>query len=326
MVRKDEKMIKNSYSGYYKKYFLRSSYEYIFIKCLEQEKIEFKYEEQIFDLSDGSRYIPDFFFYKGNQLEYIVEIKSERPDEVLKANKRVFLMEKDFGIKVIIFQSKELKERCSNLNLDFYKLQKEWKEDKNTSQKQDWSGKKNPMYGLKQSDKCKEINRLKQIKKFETKESREKFSIKMKLVMSKIDMKKVQSHRILPRESRKCKNSFCNNHFMVIETSKQKFCSKECALKSDERKDGDRIRLEKKNLDREIIKDKVLKIAIENKDKIMQIKMNNIEEPLQELYGQLLQENGLKDIRNLVFFFTGNYSSRKALVKLLQEHIKSYHR
>jgi len=70
-----------SIQGYYRKksgeyVWLRSTYEYIYAKWLDGRNIDWKIEVQSFKLKNNENYRPDFFIYKNNVLEAIVEIKS----------------------------------------------------------------------------------------------------------------------------------------------------------------------------------------------------------------------------------------------------------
>lgn len=50
------------YAGFYKGFYLRSSYEYAYAVYLDQMFIPWSYEDQVFDI-EGKSYKPDFFFY-----------------------------------------------------------------------------------------------------------------------------------------------------------------------------------------------------------------------------------------------------------------------
>ena len=55
---------------------LRSSYEYIFAKCLNENKIIWDSEVEYLEINDGKKYLPDFFIYdKDNNLINLIEIK-----------------------------------------------------------------------------------------------------------------------------------------------------------------------------------------------------------------------------------------------------------
>lgn len=66
------------YQGYYNDFYLRSSYEYVFLKVLEKKGLSFTMEEKTYEFSDGTKYTPDFFIYDDvGVLQRIVEIKAE---------------------------------------------------------------------------------------------------------------------------------------------------------------------------------------------------------------------------------------------------------
>ena len=66
--------------GYYtrrdgKTIWIRSSWEYRYASWLDQQKIDWKYEDYNFTLSNGETYRPDFLIYEAGILVKIVEIK-----------------------------------------------------------------------------------------------------------------------------------------------------------------------------------------------------------------------------------------------------------
>jgi hypothetical protein len=76
-----------SIQGYYKSkngeyVWLRSTYEYIYAKWLDDRNISWKTEVESYSLKNGERYRPDFFLYSDlNTLQAIVEIKSNYYNE-----------------------------------------------------------------------------------------------------------------------------------------------------------------------------------------------------------------------------------------------------
>ncbi|MFD2655057.1 PDDEXK family nuclease [Gracilibacillus thailandensis] len=74
------------YAGFYKGYYLRSSYEYAYARYLDYQKISWKYEVRSFDIG-YKIYKPDFFLYDQNGLLIeIVEIKSRNKEAKETAN------------------------------------------------------------------------------------------------------------------------------------------------------------------------------------------------------------------------------------------------
>jgi hypothetical protein len=78
-----DKINKHHLGGWYlnqsnEKYvWLRSSWEYGYAKWLDSQKINWDVEVRSYLLSDGRYYRPDFFIFKDNCLDHIVEIKSK---------------------------------------------------------------------------------------------------------------------------------------------------------------------------------------------------------------------------------------------------------
>jgi hypothetical protein len=58
-----------------RKIWLRSSWEYIYASWLDQQKIDWEYEDYGITISNGERYRPDFLIYENGILTKIVEIK-----------------------------------------------------------------------------------------------------------------------------------------------------------------------------------------------------------------------------------------------------------
>lgn len=74
---KNNKGIQGYYWNKYKKKYcwLRSSYEYIYAKFLDRNKISWDSEVKYFTLDTGEKYLPDFFIYEDGVVKYVVEIK-----------------------------------------------------------------------------------------------------------------------------------------------------------------------------------------------------------------------------------------------------------
>jgi len=104
---------KNSYKGgYYKGIWMRSSYEIIYAKWLDKNKIKWKYEYKTFDLG-YTTYIPDFYLPKRNRY---IEIKGYWRDD---ARKKVKLFRKLYSnIKLSVIISTEIKRIKKDLRIE----------------------------------------------------------------------------------------------------------------------------------------------------------------------------------------------------------------
>lgn len=148
------------YCGHYttsfgKRLYLRSTQEFVYAKYLDSIGKYYLTENIVYSI-DGKNYKPDFFVYAGkfDRLEKIVEVKytvSEK-SEYQKAYAGFF---GELGIGYEVLSRGDIKGliRSGIVTKDEIKT---WK-DVFISQyeKLDFSGKKNPMYGVKHSDKTK---------------------------------------------------------------------------------------------------------------------------------------------------------------------------
>ena len=115
-----------SIQGYYKKksgeyVWLRSTYEYIYAKWLDDRNIDWRIEVQSFKLSSGENYRPDFFIYQNGDLESIVEIKSNYYNEETTYKYNMFKEEYPHVNSSIIFNIDIF------TKLGYHKEIKEWK-------------------------------------------------------------------------------------------------------------------------------------------------------------------------------------------------------
>ena len=93
--------ISRGLQGYYvnrenKKIWLRSSWEYIYASWLDQQKIDWKYEDYGITLSNGEKYRPDFLIYENGVLTKIVEVKGYFDNRRYKAE----ILKKDLEGKI----------------------------------------------------------------------------------------------------------------------------------------------------------------------------------------------------------------------------------
>lgn len=145
------------YQGYYNDFYLRSSYEYVFLKVLEKKGLSFTMEEKTYEFSDGTKYTPDFFIYDGvGVLQRIVEIKAEDKQYYAEGVATVKKMKEEFNISVDLLSLQELIQICKENDLNFYQLSQEWKESLNSTYKKDNRGERNPMFGKHQSEVSKQ--------------------------------------------------------------------------------------------------------------------------------------------------------------------------
>ena len=148
------------YCGYHtthfgRKVYLRSLQEYIYAKYLDTLGVYYLTENIIYEI-DGQNYKPDFFVYDGqfDKLIKIVEIKYTNKE---KSDYQVIFSDyfKKVGIDYQVLSRYDIKQLIRIGAITKGEIKK-WKNNfvKNYS-KFDYSGEKNPMYGIKHSDKTK---------------------------------------------------------------------------------------------------------------------------------------------------------------------------
>ena len=114
--------------GRYKDYWLRSTYEYIYVKWMERNGINFKSEPTKFKLNNGQYYTPDFSIYGNGILTKYVEIKGKVFDNNLHKPE---LLSIQIGKPVIIVD--DITPYCE---VNYERSLKEWKKYlKDTNQK-----------------------------------------------------------------------------------------------------------------------------------------------------------------------------------------------
>ena len=102
-VRTSKGISGNFFYGTEKSY-LRSTYEYIYIKWLIKNNIKFEYEPKTFKLSNGETYRPDFFVYFADGMK-VIELKGHVYD--LRIHKPKMLAE-EYNLNVEIISNDEI--------------------------------------------------------------------------------------------------------------------------------------------------------------------------------------------------------------------------
>jgi len=113
--------------GYFKRkngqfVWLRSTWEFIYAKWIDDKNINWEFEGEHFHLSSGESYRPDFSIFDDNgQLLYIVEVKGFFKNRMYKID----LMKKDYpNIKMIVIH--DISKYCKN----YHEELKIWKQER----------------------------------------------------------------------------------------------------------------------------------------------------------------------------------------------------
>jgi hypothetical protein len=208
------------YAGFYKGYYLRSSYEYAYAKFLDFNSIPWKYEEITFDLG----YKPDFFIYNSTEeLEKIVEIKSRNKNAKEIALKSLEIIESIYKIQCELISYEELLMIYSDLPFTLNRTISEWINDDKTTINKSLHGTLNGHFNILHSNATKK-KIGEHTKKLWSSDSTAKQKMLEGLRRSGLAQKgKIKTLRIV----RYCLN--CGKEFQCLITSPKKFCSQQCS-------------------------------------------------------------------------------------------------
>lgn len=302
------------YSGYYKNIFLRSSYEYAYAKYLDFNNLEWRYEEENFEI-DGELYKPDFFIYQNNVLMKIIEIKSDVEEELKKGRKRVKGLQSKIGIKCELITYEQLKKIYKNMPYTLNSTITEWKNSEHTTIQKVWNGEKNPHYGMKHSEETKKLIGLKTKQRWEEDgETKKKMieGLRKSGLSQKGKLKKA-------REIRNC--LICDKTFEVIKDHDNKFCSRGCAFVHNANL-GTKVYVENREKIHQEIKKYIDEWVICNKELVLSTPMNRIKTSLQPLLNEIEKKYQVKDFRVISKSVFGEDCGRKELLKYMKEIVQ----
>lgn len=307
--------ITGGYTGFYNNYFIRSSYEYVYCIILEKLNLNYTVEEYSYILEDGSQYKPDFHIYKENKLIKIVEIKSSKPVDLQKANIKKELLSKQIKVPIVILEFKDLNLLCKELGLHIYSLIEEWK-TKSIGRNIN-SNELNPMYNKQQSEKTKLLIGEK------CKERNLDIKYRNKTKEKVLEYYKNGGKAVGPPRKRKiliC--PICNCSFEVIQSSNQKYCSKQCLLKDVTLLANNSTRNRFNILHNHLKQSLFLKFK--DNIKLLESKKRN---KIYFLVKEVFKEHNIKDIRIFKFLFLKSYLGSfedlyNAFCKEFQDYLK----
>lgn len=309
-----------AYQGWFKGRYLRSSYEYIYALYLESLKADWDSETQIYQLRDR-KYKPDFFIKTINGLK-LVEVKSSKPLEMQKAKDCALQMKEIFNFEVEIVGIQEIKKICDLLNIDFYKTVQEWKiisQETNT-----YKGERNPHFGLKHTDKTKDVLSQKGKSRWNSYSDEVKYKLMSGLRKGRDLQISTTGIPKKPRVNKKC--IVCGKPFTVIDSKKGKeklYCSLQCSC-SINSKAGIQRQLENKDQRNKNIREIALLWVENNSDIVMQCPKNEISTRLIEML-KLIPSESVPEERLRMVCYAFGLISRKELLKYFQEYlIKKY--
>lgn len=214
------------YSGFYKNVFLRSSYEYAFAKYLDHFKINWKYEEKCYHISD-KKYTPDFFIYSEDKLVKIVEVKSRNRKVIEKAKHLLKELSKMENVETAIISYEQLLDLYRVMPYSLNSIITEWINSPNTTINKKMSGKNNPHFNHSHTKRTKKIIGEHTKKLWLSNPKARKRMIEGLRKSGAVQKGKIKT----PREQRICKR--CKQKFITLITSPQIFCNQKCAAETN---------------------------------------------------------------------------------------------
>ena len=303
-------MSNRGYAGYYKDFYLRSSYEYAYAKYLDFYSIAWDYERQIFNI-ENKLYKPDFFILNpDNTIKKIVEVKSKNLTAIQVAKQNLRYIQENYGYEIEVISYKQLLSLYENLPFTLNSVITAWISSSETTISKVAYGSKNGHFNMKHSiETKKKIGEHTKLLWAEDSPSRRR----MLEGLNKSGMKK--GYIRVPREERNC--LFCKTTFTVLNTSLQKYCSQSCSGNVAIKLATEASVNKQKQIHKEI-KHYVLHWLKDNKETVMHTPFNRIKTTLEPLLKEIENKFGIKDIRIVSKAVVGNDCGRKELLKFMK--------
>lgn len=295
------------YSGFYGEHCLRSSLEYIYARYLDYMNMGWKYEHKTYILSNEVRYKPDFLLENGE----FVEIKGVFNFE--KDLPKIQQFESDYNVKVTILQEKDLRQLRQPTPFVFEHLKQEWKSRAKVRGMNSF-GKRNPMYGVTQSESTKAKIRAKAKARFADPEFKQKFLNSPKRKAHHLSRKGKKTGPLVPRIILTCE--MCQKNFEVLphKVGQRKFCSKHCSVEAQHGKTV---------LTNPGIQRLAHTFALENSEKLFSVKLNKLKGLFEPLWDSIAKEYNILDIRTISQIVVGKPCSRKDFLYSLRSYVQN---
>ncbi|OZI11927.1 restriction endonuclease [Bacillaceae bacterium SAS-127] len=300
------------YAGFYKNFYLRSSYEYAYAVYLDYFSIAWGYEDNIYDLG-YKKYKPDFFFYDNSgKVEKIVEVKSRDLQAKNNALKILKTIEEKYNIECELISYEELLVMYKELPFSLNFVLQKWINSKNTTINKSAKGELNSHFQMKHSEETKEkIGR--NTKRLWTSNSASKNRMIEGLRKSGLSQKgKIKTSR----EIRSCNK--CQKEFAVLVTSTKIYCGQECAGK-DAIEIATRAYIRKrKNIHAEI-RSFIIQWSKANKELVSKAHFNKIKSTIKPMTDEIFNKFGVKDFRVISKAVFGKDLGRKKLLVFMKK-------
>jgi len=299
------------YAGFYKGFYLRSSYEFAYAKYLDFNLIPWSYEDKTFNLG-YKIYKPDFFFYdKEGRLMKIVEIKSRNKEAKKNALLALDKVKELYGIDNELISYEELMDLYKSLPFTLNSVLMEWIYSENTTITKAAFGQLNGHFNLKHTPETK-----KKIGEHTKQLWSEDSPAKQKMLEGLRRSGLVQKGKVkTPREIRCCLN--CNTKFEVLVTSAKKYCNRGCSGKDAIKIASEAYIDRRKNIHLEI-KRYIISWSMLNKWIVIETPMNKIKTTIHPLVEEIYRNFGVKDFRVISAAVFGEDRGRKELINFMK--------
>ncbi|MBY0145648.1 restriction endonuclease [Neobacillus niacini] len=300
------------YAGFYKGFYLRSSYEYAYAKFLDFNSIPWRYEEKTFDLG-YKMYKPDFFIYNStNELEKIVEVKSRNKTAIENALKSLETLESNYKIFCELISYEELLSIYSELPFTLNQTISEWINDDKTTINKSLHGSLNGHFNIMHS-----VATKKRIGEHTRKLWNSDSPAKQKMLEGLRNTGLAQKGKL--KTLRIVRHCFkCGKEFQCLITSPKKFCSQQCSG-SIAIQHATEEYVKQRTIVHIEIRDFIIKWSLENVELILSTPMNKIKTSISPLVKEIERRFGVKDLRVISKAVFGEDLGRKELIIFMKK-------
>lgn len=299
------------YAGYYKEFYLRSSYEYAYARYLDHFDIPWSYEDRIFSVN-GKSYKPDFFIYNPDgALEKIVEVKSRNKRSIESALQNLKCIEEAFGLSTSLVSYKELLILYKNMPVSLNSVITNWILSEKTTISKSTRGELNAHFGIRHS-----VESKKRIGEHTKRLWESDSPSKQRMVEGLRKSGLVQKGKFkTTRSKRTCKR--CNTEFTVLNTSSKKYCSRKCSGAVAIGLATERY-VDNRNEVHRQIRIFIEEWTLKNADLVLSTPFNKINSTIKPMTDEILVRFQIKDFRVISKAVFGQDRGRKELLRYMK--------
>jgi len=300
------------YAGFYKDYYLRSSYEYAYAKYLDYHLIPWTYESELYDLGHKI-YKPDFFLFDpdGN-LNKIIEIKSRNKTAQLNALNDLIILSNKINIPCELISYKELLELYKDLPFSLNSIITEWINSDRTSLNKTAKGRLNGHFGIKHSEKTKQLIGENTKKRWGANTLSKQRMLEGLKKSGMAQRGKIKTKRTV----KKCLR--CQKKYTILITSSKKYCSRKCSGSVAIELATENYILTRKNIHTGI-REFVVEWSLSNSETVLWTPLNKISTSILPMIEIIGEKFGVKDLRVITKAVFGKDLGRKKLIDFMKD-------